>query len=65
MFYWNMANCVMDVRREFRDRIRNYHHGLTSKLFFIIAFASAFSNGDSKYNPSAAVKYGLGLIIRL
>lgn len=32
--------------------------------FFIIAFASAFSKWwDSKYNPSAAVKYGLGLII--
>ena len=32
--------------------------------FFIIAFASLFSKWwDSKYNPSAAVKYGLGLII--
>jgi len=32
--------------------------------FFIIAFASMFSKWwDSKYNPSAAVKYGLGLII--
>lgn len=32
--------------------------------FFIIAFASLFSRWwDSKYNPSAAVKYGLGLII--
>jgi proton-dependent oligopeptide transporter, POT family len=32
--------------------------------FFIIAFASAFSKWwDSKYNPSGAVKYGLGLII--
>ena len=32
--------------------------------FFIIAFASAFSKWwDSKHNPSAAVKYGLGLII--
>ncbi len=32
--------------------------------FFIIAFASFFSKWwDSKYNPSAAVKYGLGLII--
>lgn len=32
--------------------------------FFIIAFASAFSKWwDSKYNPTAAVKYGLGLII--
>tara|TARA_Y100000385_G_C13098030_1_gene642629 strand:- start:428 stop:2185 length:1758 start_codon:yes stop_codon:yes gene_type:complete len=32
--------------------------------FFIIAFASVFSKWwDSKYNPSAAVKYGLGLII--
>ena len=32
--------------------------------FFIIAFASIFSKWfDSKYNPSAAVKYGLGLII--
>lgn len=32
--------------------------------FFIIAFASVFSRWfDSKYNPSAAVKYGLGLII--
>jgi len=32
--------------------------------FFIIAFASSFSKWwESKYNPSAAVKYGLGLII--
>lgn len=32
--------------------------------FFIIAFANVFSKWwDSKYNPSAAVKYGLGLII--
>jgi len=32
--------------------------------FFIIAFASAFSKWwDSKYNPSGAIKYGLGLII--
>lgn len=32
--------------------------------FFIIALASLFSKWwDSKYNPSAAVKYGLGLII--
>lgn len=32
--------------------------------FFIIVFASIFSKWwDSKYNPSAAVKYGLGLII--
>lgn len=32
--------------------------------FFIIVFASFFSSWwDSKYNPSAAVKYGLGLII--
>lgn len=32
--------------------------------FFIIAFASIFSKWwDSKYNPSAAMKYGLGLII--
>lgn len=32
--------------------------------FFIIAFASFFSRWwESKYNPSAAVKYGLGLTI--
>ncbi|CAA0169024.1 peptide MFS transporter [Tenacibaculum maritimum] len=32
--------------------------------FFIIAFASMFSRWwDSKYNPSAATKYALGLII--
>lgn len=32
--------------------------------FFIIALASLFSKWwDSKYNPSASVKYGLGLII--
>ena len=32
--------------------------------FFIIVFASMFSKWwDSKYNPSAAMKYGLGLII--
>ncbi len=32
--------------------------------FFIIAFASMFSKWwESKYNPSAALKYGLGLII--
>jgi len=32
--------------------------------FFIITFASLFTKWwDSKYNPSAAVKYGLGLII--
>jgi POT family proton-dependent oligopeptide transporter len=32
--------------------------------FFIITFASLFSKWfDSKYNPSAAIKYGLGLII--
>ena len=32
--------------------------------FFIIAFASFFSKWwDSKYNPSASMKYGLGLII--
>jgi len=32
--------------------------------FFIIAFASSFSKWwESKYNPSAAVKYGFGLII--
>lgn len=32
--------------------------------FFIIVFASLYTRWwDSKYNPSAAVKYGLGLII--
>lgn len=32
--------------------------------FFIIAFASLFSKWwDSKYNPSAAMKYGLGLLV--
>lgn len=32
--------------------------------FFIIAFASIFSKWwESKYNPSAAMKYGLGLVI--
>lgn len=32
--------------------------------FFIIALASLFTRWwDSKYNPSAAVKYGLGLIV--
>lgn len=32
--------------------------------FYIIAFASLFSKWfDSKYNPNASVKYGLGLII--
>lgn len=32
--------------------------------FFIIAFASFFSKWwESKYNPSSAVKYGLGLIL--
>src|SRR5690625_3986971 len=32
--------------------------------FFIIAFASLFTRWwDSKYNPSAAVKYGMGLIV--
>lgn len=32
--------------------------------FFIIAFASFFSKWwESKYNPSAAVKYGLGLVV--
>src|SRR5690625_5982093 len=32
--------------------------------FFIIAFASLFTKWwDSKYNPSAAMKYGLGLIV--
>ncbi len=32
--------------------------------FFIIAFSSLFSKWwESKYNPSAAVKYGLGLIL--
>lgn len=32
--------------------------------FFIIAFASFFSKWwESKYNPSAAVKYGLGLLV--
>lgn len=32
--------------------------------FFIIAFASSISKiWDSKYNPPAAIKYGLGLII--
>lgn len=32
--------------------------------FFIIAFASLFSKWfESKYNPSGAVKYGLGLIV--
>jgi POT family proton-dependent oligopeptide transporter len=32
--------------------------------FFIIAFASSFSKWwDSKYNPSGAVKYALGLIV--
>ncbi len=32
--------------------------------FFIIAFAPLFSNfWESKYNPSAAAKYGLGLVL--
>ncbi len=32
--------------------------------FFIIAFASFFSKWwESKYNPSAAMKYGLGLVV--
>jgi POT family proton-dependent oligopeptide transporter len=32
--------------------------------FFIIAFASLFTKiWDSRYNPSASVKYGLGLIV--
>lgn len=36
----------------------------TLNSFFIIVFASLYTKWwDSKYNPSAAVKYGLGLII--
>ncbi|MGB0430549.1 MAG: peptide MFS transporter [Bacteroidia bacterium] len=54
------------LQREFTSDVTEITVSWFSILnsFFIIAFASFFSKWwDSKYNPSAALKYGLGLII--
>jgi POT family proton-dependent oligopeptide transporter len=54
------------LQREFTSDVTEITVSWFSILnsFFIIAFASFFSKWwDSKYNPSAAMKYGLGLII--
>lgn len=53
---------VTDVKDQWVEITVSWFSILNS--FFIIAFASMFSKWwDSKYNPSAPVKYGLGLII--
>jgi len=53
---------VVEVKSDWAEITVSWFSILNS--FFIIAFASLISKWwDSKYNPSAAVKYGLGLII--
>lgn len=61
---WGLA--VWKIQREFSADINEITVSWFSILnsFFIIAFASFFSKWwESKYNPSAAAKYALGLII--
>lgn len=53
---------VVEVKQDYVEITVSWFSILNS--FFIIAFASLISKWwDSKYNPSASVKYGLGLII--
>jgi len=53
---------VVEVKSDWAEITVSWFSILNS--FFIIAFASLISKWwDSKYNPSASVKYGLGLII--
>lgn len=61
---WGLA--IWMLQREFSAEASEITVSWFSILnsFFIIALADLFSKWwDSKYNPSAAVKYGLGLII--
>ncbi|AWM13390.1 MFS transporter [Flavobacterium sediminis] len=61
---WGLV--IWMLKREFSAEVAEITVSWFSILnsFFIIAFANVFSKWwDSKYNPSAAVKYGLGLII--
>ena len=54
------------INREFTSEVTEVTTSWFSILnsFFIIAFASFFSKWwESKYNPSGAIKFGLGLII--
>jgi len=52
---------VSEIKKDWVEITVSWFSILNS--FFIIAFASLFSKWwDSKYNPSATVKYGLGLI---
>lgn len=61
---WILA--IWMLQREFTAEVAEITVSWFSILnsFFIIALANIFSKWwDSKYNPSAAMKYGLGLII--
>lgn len=61
---WGLA--IWMLQREFTAEVAEITVSWFSILnsFFIIALANMFSKWwDSKYNPSAAMKYGLGLII--
>ncbi|SFU27759.1 proton-dependent oligopeptide transporter, POT family [Pustulibacterium marinum] len=61
---WGLA--IWMLQREFTAEVAEITVSWFSILnsFFIIALANIFSKWwDSKYNPSAAMKYGLGLII--
>ena len=58
--------CIWMLNNEFTKTASEIDPSWFSILnsFFIIAFASTISKlWDSKYNPPAAVKYGMGLII--
>jgi POT family proton-dependent oligopeptide transporter len=58
--------CIWMLNNEFTKEVSAIDPSWFSILnsFFIIAFASTVSKlWDSKYNPPAAVKYGMGLII--
>jgi POT family proton-dependent oligopeptide transporter len=60
------GTCIWMLNNEFNKEASEIDPSWFSILnsFFIIAFASTISKlWDSKYNPPAAVKYGMGLII--
>ncbi len=64
LFMWGLV--IWMLNREFSSDVSEITVSWFSILnsFFIIVFASMFSKWwESKYNPSAATKYALGLII--
>src|SRR5699024_11282498 len=63
---WSSDVCSSDLVKEIKSNQVEITVSWFSILnsFFIIVFSSMFSKWwESKYNPSAAVKYGLGLIL--